>query len=87
MPNIKSKIKRMQTSAKEKNDNSVKKTRVRNEIKAFGIAVEEKNKELAYKKLQSCISLLNRAESDGVYHKNTVARKISSLTKTYNAMK
>ena len=45
---------------------------------------EEKDVEAAKVALKEAISVINKAGSKGVYHKNTCARKISRLTKAVN---
>ena len=48
------------------------------------LALEEKDVEAAKVALKEAISVINKAGSKGVYHKNTCARKISRLTKAVN---
>lgn len=79
--------KRVLTDKKENLRNSSKKSRVKTATKAFLQAVSENDKELAYERLNKCISLINRAKSDGVYKDNTASRKISTLTREYNSIK
>ena len=44
----------------------------------------KKDVEAAKVALKEAISVINKAGSKGVYHKNTCARKISRLTKAVN---
>lgn len=87
MPNIKSQIKRVEISAKEKLSNNSKRTKVKNTIKKFTAAVEANDLTLAQSLYTETISTLDRAYYDGIYHKNTVARKKSSVAKLLNTIK
>lgn len=60
MPNIKSQIKRVKVSAKEKESNNSKRTRVKNLIKKFTQAIEAKDTELANNLFKETISLLDK---------------------------
>ena len=83
VPNIKSQIKRVKTNEKSQVSNNAKRSRVRNMIQKFNLAIEEKNNDQAKELYAKIISLLDRAYYDGIYHKNTVARKKSSVSKKY----
>lgn len=87
MPNIKSQKKRVLITKKENAINSAKRTRVRNSVKKFNAAVEAKDVELASTLLTECISLLDRARYDGIYHANTVSRYVSRLSKKMDSLK
>ncbi len=84
MANIKSQIKRIQISNEERLQNKSKKSRVNTEIKKFRTAISEGNMAQAQELLKSCTSLIDSARLDGVYHKNTAARKISTITREFN---
>lgn len=86
MPNIKSQIKRVKTNEKSQVSNNSKRSRVRNAIKKFTLAIEAGDKDKAKALYPEIISLLDRAYYDGIYHKNTVARKKSSVSKLYNTI-
>lgn len=79
MPNIKSQKKRVLTNNKANAVNSAKRTRVRNSVKAFKLAVTNNEIVKAEGLLRDSISLINRAKSDGIYPANTASRKISRL--------
>ena len=79
MPNIKSQKKRVLTNDKANVINSAKRTRVRNSVKAFNLAVTNNEIVVAEEKLREVTSLINRAKSDGIYPANTASRKISRL--------
>jgi small subunit ribosomal protein S20 len=51
------------------------------------MAVEKKDFEGAQKALLKAIPLIQRAYSQGVFHKNTTERKISRLTREVNSLK
>jgi small subunit ribosomal protein S20 len=50
------------------------------------MAIEKKDTQGAQKALMKAIPLIQKAESKGVFHKNTSARKISRLTRAVNAL-
>ncbi len=51
------------------------------------MAIEKKDAEGAQKALMKAIPLIQKAQSKGVFHKNTSARKISRLTRGVSALK
>jgi small subunit ribosomal protein S20 len=59
---------------------------VKSTIKTVTVAVEKKDAEGAQKALLKAIPLIQKAQSKGVFHKNTSARKISRLTREVNAL-
>lgn len=87
MPNIKSQKKRVITNNKANEINSAKRTRVRNAIKAFKIAVEQNDVATAEKLLPETVSIINAAKSDGIYHENNASRKIARLNIMLNKIK
>lgn len=62
------------------------KSEVRTAIKSFESAVNTHNAEKAKEKLLLSISLLDKAVSKGVLHKNTASRKKSRMSRTYNVL-
>ena len=80
MANIKSAKKRILVTETKTARNKAMKTYV----KKVETAVEKKDVEAAKVALKEAISVINKAGSKGVYHKNTCARKISRLTKAVN---
>lgn len=84
MPNIKSAMKRVKTSEKSAQRNRVVKTRMRNSVKKFDVAVEAGETDNLKELYLSAVSNVDRAASKGVIHKNTSARKKSQLTRRYN---
>ncbi|MGI6701371.1 MAG: 30S ribosomal protein S20 [Christensenellales bacterium] len=87
VPNIKSQIKRVKTNEKANLSNNSKRTRIRNAIKKFTLAAQAKDIELCDKLYKETISILDKAYYDGIYHKNTIARKKSAVSKLYNEAK
>ncbi len=87
MPNIKSAIKRVKVSGRQNAENVAKKTRVKNAIKKFNTAVEAKNVEEASVCLREAVSLIDQAKADGVFHANTAARKIATISRQFSKLK
>lgn len=77
MPNIKSQWKRVRTNQKENDMNVAKRTRVKNMLKKFNGYIDEGNTEAAKAMLNELVSVINAAQSDGIYTKNNAARKVS----------
>ena len=84
MANIKSAKKRILVTETKTARNKAIKSRVKTYVKKVETAVAENNKEAASAALLEAISEINKAASNGVYHKNTAARKVSRLTKAVN---
>lgn len=81
MANIKSQKKRALTNAKKNLQNVSEKSRLKTSIKKVLAAVETNNKEVAIKAYNECNSLLDKAASSNLKHKNYVAREKSRLAK------
>jgi len=62
------------------------KSAVRTETKKFMEAVKNNDKTTAEKELHSVIKMMDTAAGKNVYHKNTVARKKSRLSKMFNSL-
>ena len=86
MANIKSAKKRVLVNEKKAAQNQMIKSAVKTEIKKVRAAVEAGNKEEAAKALLSATSAIDKAESKGVFKKNTASRKISRLALAVNKM-
>ncbi len=86
MANIKSAKKRVLVIETKTARNKAIKSRVKTFVKKVDAAVLAGDKEAATAALKNAISELNKAASKGVYHKNTVSRKISRLTKAVNGI-
>jgi len=87
MPNIKSAKKRVLVSAKKNEINSAKKSRVKNAVKKFNAAIEAKDVKLAEQLLPETMSVIDKAYFDGIYKKNTVARKKATICRSLDALK
>jgi small subunit ribosomal protein S20 len=80
-------IKRARQAEKKRLRNLHIKTTVKSSVKSVRMSVEKKDFEGAQKALSKAIPLMQRAHSQGVFHKNTIERKISRLTREVNALK
>lgn len=79
-------IKRARQAEKRRLRNLHVRTTVKSSIKTVTMAIEKKDAEGAQKALLKTIPLIQKAESKGVFHKNTSARKVSRLTRAVNAL-
>ena len=86
MANIKSAKKRVLVSQKKADRNQMIKSAVKTEIKKVRAAIEAGNKEEAVKALLTATSVIDKAESKGVFKKNTASRKVSRLALAVNKM-
>lgn len=84
MANIKSAKKRILVTETKTARNKAIKSKVKTYVKKVDTAVANKDAEAAKAALKEAISVISKAGSKGVYHKNTCARKISRLTKAVN---
>ena len=86
MANIKSAKKRVLVNKKKAMQNQMIKSAVKTEIKKVRTAIETGNKEEAAKALIKATSTIDKAESKGVFTKNTASRKVSRLALAVNKM-
>lgn len=86
MPNIKSAIKRVKTSAKRQELNTVVKSTMKGAMKKVEKEVKAGNKETATANLNAAIKAIDKAHTSGIIHKNKAAREKSRLTKLKNTM-
>jgi len=86
MPNIKSAKKRVITSAKKRDNNTVITSSMKTAIKKFEKAVKENDKQLAEENLKVATKRIDKAVTSGLVHKNKAAREKSRLTKKKNEM-
>ena len=86
MPNIKSAKKRVLVIEKKTLENRMVKSAIRTELRKFDAAVGEGNKASAQELFATCVKMLDQAVAKGVYHKNTVSRKKSQLSKALAAL-
>ena len=82
MANHKSAIKRARQNEIRRLRNRAVKTRVKNIVKEFNVAVQAEDNEAASTKLKSAQSQIDKAAKQGVLHRRTAARKISRLSKS-----
>ncbi len=81
MANIKSQKKRALTNAKRNLQNTSERSRLKTSIKKVLKAVEAKDKEAATAAFNSANSLLDKAATSHLKHKNYVARQKARLAK------
>ena len=86
MANIKSAKKRILVNKKKAERNTMIKSAVKTEFKKVRAAIEAGNKEEAAKALLVATSAIDKAESKGVFKKNTASRKVSRLALAVNKM-
>ncbi len=79
--------KRDRQNKKHKIRNAAVKSKTKTEIKKVLAAVEELDRDSSEKALKSAITVIKKAASKGVYHRNNASRKVSRLTKKVNALK
>jgi small subunit ribosomal protein S20 len=80
-------IKRARQNEKRRLRNLQVRTTVKSAVKKVRAAIAKKDVEGAQKALSKAIPLIQKANSKGVFHKSTSARKISRLTLEVNALR
>ena len=86
MANIKSAKKRVQVAAIRTERNKAIRSEVKTYVKRVEAAVESGDKAVAESELKAAIKVIEMAGSKGVYHDNTVSRKVSRLAKLVNTL-
>ena len=86
LANIKSAKKRILVNRTKAARNKSIRSEVKTVTKKVEAAVAANDKEAAKAALLSATSIIDKATSKGVYHKNTSSRKISRLNKAVNKM-
>ena len=86
MANIKSAKKRVITSQKRADRNKAIRSKAKTSVKKVYAAIEAGDKAQAQEALRLATVELDKAETKGVYHKNTTSRKVSRLAKAVNKM-
>jgi small subunit ribosomal protein S20 len=86
LANHRSAIKRMIQGEKRRVRNRHVKSTVKTHIKSYLKTLEENNPETVKETLKRTIITINKAASKGVIHKRNASRKISRLTRKYNAL-
>lgn len=84
--NIKSAIKRAKIAEVNTMRNKSVKSNIKTHIKKFETAVSSHDKESASEAYKDAVKKLDNGVAKGVLHKNSAARKKSSLAKKLNAM-
>ena len=86
LANIKSAKKRILVNETKAARNKAIKSKVKTAVKKVEAAVAQKDAEAAKSALHTAIIEISKAGSKGVYHKKTVSRKISRLSKAVNGI-
>lgn len=86
MPTSKSAAKRERQNETHRLRNRAAKSAVRTQIKKFSQAVKQNEKETAQTEFALMVKMLDSASGKGIYHKNTVARKKSRMSKLLNSI-
>lgn len=86
MPNIKSAEKRVKVIEKKTLRNQMIKSQIKTYIKKFEALVAEGDKNAVGDLYKIVIKKMDQAASKGVYHKNTISRKKSQLTRMLNSL-
>ncbi|MDO5539159.1 MAG: 30S ribosomal protein S20 [Eubacteriales bacterium] len=86
MANIKSAKKRILVNRTKYERNKSIRSAVKTAIKKVEAAVAAKDKTAATAALLNATSVIDKAATKGVYHKNNAARKVSRLAKAVNSL-
>lgn len=86
MPNIKSAKKRVELAKVSAARNKMAKSNLKTTIKKFDAAMAEGNPQQASSTYKAAVKTIDKAVAKGILHKNTAARKKSSLTLKYNSI-
>ena len=86
MPNIRSQKKRAVTNLKENAANRSQKSELKTAVKKVLSAVDANNKDEAVVAYNHAASLLDKAVTSGVHHKNYASRQKARLAKAVNKL-
>lgn len=86
MANIKSAKKRILVNRKKADRNKAIKSGVKTSVKKVYAAIDSNDAEAAKAALLAATATIDKAETKGVFHKNTASRKVSRLAKAVNKM-
>ena len=86
MPNIKSSKKDVLASKIAYEKNKANKSALKTAVKKFDAAVESGDKAVAEGAYKQAVTAVDKAVTKGILHKNTAARKKSSLTLKLNKL-
>ena len=84
MANTRSAVKRIKQSEKRRQRNRAARSTIRSSVKAARVALGEKSTD-SKAAVQEAIRTIDRAVTRGVMHRNTAARRKSSLARALNA--
>ena len=87
MAQIKSQMKRIRTNEAARVRNVAARSRIATESKKVRVAVEAKDLAKAEEALKVATRLIDKSVTDGVYARNTAARKKAHLAKLVNSLK
>ena len=86
MANIKSAKKRILVNETKAARNKAIKSKVKTYVKKVETAVAHSDKAAAEEALKAAIVEITKAGTKGVYHKNTVSRKVARLSKAVDSI-
>ena len=86
MANIKTEKKRILVTQTRTARNKSIRSAVKTSIRKVEAAIAAKDQAAAQAALKNATSVISKATSKGVYHKNTASRKISRLSKAVNQL-
>ncbi|HIQ68462.1 MAG TPA: 30S ribosomal protein S20 [Candidatus Faecousia excrementigallinarum] len=86
MPNIKSAKKRVELSKVAYENNKAAKSALKTVIKKFEASLEGGNRAAAEAAYKTAVTAVDKAVGKGLLHKNTAARKKSSMTLRLNKL-
>ncbi len=86
MATHKSALKRMKQDERNRQRNVHIKSIVKSRVKKLRELIQAKDVKKAKEALSAAVREINRARSKGVIHRNTASRKISRLTKEFDAL-
>ncbi len=86
MAKSKTAAKRARKAEENRLRNKAYKSRLKTAIKKYESALQEENQENAKNNLLEVTSLIDKSVNKGVLHKNTAARRKSSLVKRLNSV-
>jgi len=87
LANHKSALKRIRQNKKRRLRNRIRKTRIKNLVKAVEAAVADKAVDTAEEKLRMAQKVIDKTSSKGTLHWRTAARKVARLSKKVAALK
>ncbi|MHB8780645.1 MAG: 30S ribosomal protein S20 [Candidatus Geothermincolia bacterium] len=84
MPNIKQQEKRMRQDEKRRVRNKSRKSEVKTYVKRFEASLTAADEEASREALRQVVSLLDKAATDKIIHKNNAARHKSRLSAKFH---